>query len=95
MQTTEDPAALERAEKEAKKAEHDLDWILSKSEGRRWLYNLLMTHCHLRSPSHVPGDVHSTAFNEGARAVGLAVEAEIRSRMDKYLVMIKENETDG
>ena len=85
------PAHVAKAEKQAADELKDLDFILGQPRGRRWLYNLLHVACHIEQVSHVPGDADSTAFNEGARAVGNAILAEITDRPGLYIKMLEEN----
>lgn len=87
-----DPAQIKKAEQDFEDREKDLDWILSEPRGRRFLYDLIHGVCHVDSPSHVPGDPNTTAFNEGGRAVGNALQQKLRERaLSKYFLMLKEN----
>lgn len=87
-----DPAQVRAAELDSDDRLKDLEWILSTPRGRRWLYALAFESAHLHSPSFVPGDQHSTAFNEGSRAVGVAVMEEIRTlHFNAFIEMMKEN----
>jgi len=48
--------------------------------------------CHKDSVSHVLEDSESTSFNEGARSVGVILEALLRERSPKrYMKMLEEN----
>lgn len=70
----------------------DIDFLLGKPRGRRWLYRLAHEDCHVDRPSLVPGDPESTAFNEGARSIGLAILEDIRMRSpNAYMKMLEEN----
>lgn len=76
-----------------KDREKDIQFLLSQPRGRRWLHGLIYDKCHVGSLSHVPRDTHSTAFNEGARSVGEALQEEIRSNHHAlYLKMLEEND---
>jgi hypothetical protein len=76
-----------------KDQEYDLTFIMSAPRGRRWLYGMIFNTCHVSSISHVPGDTHSTAFNEGARAVGETLLEELRSQHHAlYIKMLEEND---
>ena len=87
-----DEAQVAKAEKDAADREQDLDYILKEPRGRRWLYGLVYDQCHYDRVSHVPTDTHSTAFNEGARAVGASILSDLRERYPaKYLQMLEEN----
>jgi hypothetical protein len=87
-----DPAQIKKAEQEYEDREKDLDWILSEPRGRRFLYDLIYGVCHVDNLSHVPGDTNTTAFNEGGRAIGTALQSKIRERsLTKYFLMLKEN----
>lgn len=91
-----DEAQVTKAQKEQEDRDRDLSYILKEPRGRRWLYELIFATCHVSHLSHVPGDVHSTAFNEGARSIGERVLAEIQSRdFGKYLAMLEENRDDA
>lgn len=87
-----DPEQIRKAELAADDQDKDIDYILARERGRRWLYNLIWEQCHHNLPSHTPGDTHSTAFNEGARSVGNTVEELIKRRSPKmYFKMLEEN----
>ena len=76
-----------------KDRENDIHYVLSQPRGRRWLYELIYATAHADHTSHVPGDTHSTAFNEGARSVGLQVLREARAADRKlFSKMMEENE---
>lgn len=86
------PEHVERAQAEDRDLDKDLTYIMAEPRGRRWLHNFLFVVCHVDRISHVPTDPHTSAFNEGGRAVGLALQEEIRRvQPDKYLLMLKEN----
>lgn len=84
---------VKAAEKDVEDREKDFEWILSSKRGRRWLHSLINDTCHVHRLSHMPGDTHTTAFNEGARAVGLAVLEEIRTaHFAAFMKMTEEND---
>ena len=86
------PEHVRKAELAQKDMDKDIDFILSEARGRRWLYNLIWQQGHIALASHVPGDVHSTAFNEGARSLGVALHEQVRVSSPKmYLKMLEEN----
>lgn len=87
-----DPAQVAKAEKHAEDLAKDLDYILKEPRGRRFLYGLIYDTCHVGRLSHTPGDSDSTAFNEGARAVGEALLEQVRTQARaKYILMLQEN----
>lgn len=87
-----DEAQVKKAEEIEKDRERDLSYIVKEPRGRRWLYELIFDACHVSRPSHTPSDTHSTAFNEGARAVGERVLEELRTRhFSAFIQMLEEN----
>ena len=93
-------ADIAKAQKAEADRERDLDYIMKEPRGRRFMYELIYGTCHVDRPSHMPGDSDTTAFNEGARAVGQAMLDRIRLRAKaKYMLMLTENhfeeENDG
>lgn len=87
-----DEAQVKKAEEIEKDRELDLAYIVKEPRGRRWLYDLIFDACHTARLSHTPNDTHSTAFNEGARAVGERVLEELRTRhFDAFIQMLEEN----
>jgi len=90
------PDHVKEAEKEQQDKEQDILFVLGSPRGRRWLHDFIFNQCHVMLPSHVPMDRESTAFNEGARSVGLALDENIRRRSPKlYMKMLEENHFDG
>lgn len=88
-----DPAQVKTKRQRAKRIEEQrlaaLRGFMSIPEGRRWIWWLL-GECHVFASSF-RADPHQTAFNEGARNVGLTILAEVmRVSPDEYLVMTKE-----
>jgi hypothetical protein len=84
------------AEKNEEDKEKDILFILNEPRGRRWVYSLIHSQCHILSISHVPLDKESTAFNEGARSVGIALEEVVRERAPiLYMKMLEENHFNG
>ena len=87
-----DPVQVAKAQKEEADRMRDLDYILKEPRGRRFLYGLIYDTCHVARLSHIPGDSDTTAFNEGARAVGEALLEMIRTQAKaKYMLMLEEN----
>lgn len=85
--SAEDPDDIRKASEAEDSA---LAAIMRTYAGRRWLYHLIHTTCHVDLPSHVPGDPMTTAFNEGGRSVGINVRAEAMTSPN-YLKMLEEN----
>lgn len=70
-----------------------LQEIMQSANGRAWMHDVLHTRCHLMSGSHVAGCSDSTAFNEGARAIGTAlVQDLIEIYPQHYLKMLSESQ---
>jgi len=91
-----DEEQVAAAEKDMADRDKDLVFIMAQSRGRRWMYDLIWNKCHKDQISHCPTDKESTAFNEGARSVGSALESIIRSETPKmYMKMLEENHFDG
>lgn len=65
--------------------------IMSTKSGRAYIWEKLET-CHCFHQSFIPGQADSTAFNEGARSVGLAILADIlTSCPDSYILAQRES----
>ena len=91
-----DPEQVAMAQRADDDLQKDIDFIVSAPRGRRWLYTLIFAHSHANSPSFVPGSFDSTAFNEGARSVGLRLSEQVRDRSPSaYMKMLEENHFDG
>lgn len=87
-----DESSVSKGAREAADREADLDYILKEPRGRRFLWYMIHEVCHKDALSHVPGDPHTSAFNEGSRSVGEALDALLRiNRPAKYLQMMEEN----
>jgi predicted NAD/FAD-dependent oxidoreductase len=87
-----DEDAVRKAQQDEADRENDLAFVVSSPRGRRWLYALIHDACHFERLSHVPGDTYSTAFNEGARSVGVALLDAIRDKhTPQYFQMLEEN----
>lgn len=87
-----DDAQVKKAEEIEKDLELDLAYIVKEPRGRRWIYGMIFDTCHVSRLSHTPGDTHSTAFNEGARAVGELLLEELRSKhFAAFIQMLEEN----
>ena len=84
----------EAAKKEAKRIYDrridDLRWILSKEQGRRYLWWLFGECGTFRSPN-IPGDANQTYINIGKSDIGLAMLADIQEAgPNLYQMMRKE-----
>jgi len=87
-----DQKQIDAAEDNEKDREKDIEFIMMQPRGRRFMYELIRERCHARSTSHVPGDPHSSAFNEGGRAVGEALELQLSTKHPTlYIKMLEEN----
>jgi len=88
-----DEAQVNEVKRDIEDREKDLGFILSEPRGRRWIYEFIHDTCHVERISHVPRDTHSTAYNEGGRAVGTTLLASIREHhVKEYFKMLEENE---
>jgi hypothetical protein len=85
--------ALEQAQANAQRTFiEDVKWVMSSPRGRRFVWWLLSLTGTRRSSFNNSGSV--TAFNEGQRNVGLAVEAQvIENCHPNYLTMLEEQRT--
>lgn len=87
-----DPYAIDNeADRQAQQqAIEDLRWLMADGRGRRLMWRLLVEQSGLFRLSFTGNDW--TAFNEGARNVGLAHFAALQAHCpDEFLVMMKEN----
>lgn len=95
LQDADMEAARKRAADEAALAEQnlagDLKWLMSSPRGRRFM-RWLLGFCGVRRLSfNNSGSV--TAFNEGQRNVGLALEANLLEHCHgSYLTMLEEQQ---
>jgi hypothetical protein len=87
-----DPDQIQKATDTEKDRERDLIDIMKLPRGRRWMYDLIYGSCHVSMPSHYPSDTHTTAYNEGARAVGNKVLEELRTNhFSAFITMLEEH----
>lgn len=90
------PGDIQKADDQEKDRERDLEFILSKPRGRRWVHDIIYSTSHVDLNSHIPGCSDSTAFNEGARSIGAKILEDIRAaHPEHYLKMLEENHFDG
>jgi hypothetical protein len=57
--------------------------VFSSEDGRRVLRHLISLY--LVRSSHVEGDSHSTAFNEGARNVVLLIMGKLKMNIEEFV----------
>ena len=55
--------------------------VFSSDNGKKVLWDL-MKHCGMLGTSHVPGDSHSTAYNEGSRTVALYILTKLNTNIN-------------
>lgn len=89
---TSDAEQIKKAQDHERSVEADLGWLMSQPRGRRYIHKLIYEVAHKDAPSHVPNDPNSTAYNEGARSIGVALEEELRAHhFDAFITMLEEN----
>lgn len=72
----------------------DIEDLMSTASGRRVVYTLL-NEAKVFHQTFVPGDPHSTSFNEGRRAIGLWLLTQVVGKTpDQYALMMKEANHD-
>lgn len=87
-----DPGDIGRAKDAAKDLLLDLEWIMSKPRGRRWMHRFIFEVCHVEVRSHVAGCSDTTAYNDGYRMAGQDVLTDIRmNHHNEYMLMLQEN----
>ena len=87
-----DEATVHAAQKREKDDENLIRLVAKDKPGRRFLFKLIYETTHTQRLSHVPGDTLSTAFNEGARSIGLALQEQMQAVCPSaYIDMLKEN----
>ncbi len=69
-------AQSEKSTRDNSQAMTDLRTVIEAPEGRRFLRRVL-EQSNILSPSYAAGDALGTAYNEGLRAVGLWLKAEM------------------
>lgn len=65
----------------------DLQWLLADARGRRVLARIL-NETGIMRPSFTPGDPLGTAYNEGRRSIGIALNTVLTSVRDDALKII-------
>lgn len=87
-----DPDQVQKAIDLDKDRDRDLQEIMKLPRGRRWMYDLIYRDCHVDRISHYPSDTHTTAYNEGARAVGQKLLEDLRSKnFGAFITMLEEH----
>lgn len=90
---TRDEKQIAAAEAWAEQEAKGFEQVVKSKLGRRWLYDLIFSTCHYDQLSLVPGCGQSTAFNEGARSVGVALASRMRTEHPgMFEKMIEEND---
>lgn len=89
-----DPAAVQGRERTLKRHQAEADAalgnLLRTTPGRRWMWATLSA-CGVYATTFRP-DAYVTAFNEGQRAIGLRLLADVmRVAPAEYLTMAEEN----
>lgn len=81
-------AQSEKSTRDNSQAMTDLRTVIEAPEGRRFLRRVL-EQSNILSPSYAAGDALGTAYNEGLRAVGLWLKAEMdRARPGSFARII-------
>lgn len=88
-QQTREEAAKERAA-----LIHAYRAVFDTPAGREVLADIL-TRGNLVETSFVPGDQHTTAFNEGKRRLALEIIERLNVNPEALLKMLREGETGG
>ena len=71
--------------------DRNLAWVASTPQGRAFLYDLIYGTCHADRLS-MTQDAGFTAFNEGARSIGLAINDRLKTEQPSMWVrMLTEN----
>ena len=86
-----DEEQVKRAQNEEQDRDRDIAAVMSTPRGRRWMYELIYVKCHVLRPSMTMSDRDITAFNEGARSVGLTLLEEVKQHPAQYFKMHEEN----
>ena len=90
-----DERQVKKAQALQEDKERDVAFILKEERGRRFMYDLIFNDCHMMATSHVPASSDSSAYNEGARQVGIALYNKCRDASKSLtLTMLEENHFD-
>ena len=81
----------DRAKLAAQTEQDDFKWLMGSKRGRRIMWRVLERCGVYRSSFNHSGSI--TAFNEGARNIGLMMLSQIHSHCpDQFAVMLKEQQ---
>jgi len=90
-----DENQVKRAEALQEDKDRDLMFVLKEARGRRFLYEIIFNDSHMLANSHVPASSDSSAYNEGARQVGIALYNRCKEASKSHtLTMLEENHFD-
>jgi len=88
-----DEAQIAKATKEERAPDAGLAHILSDRKARAFMWHVIDEICHVNVTSVQIGDPHLTAFNEGARQVGVALMNRIKDHdIEQWVTMLREAE---
>lgn len=90
-----DEQQVKKAQALQEDKDKDLMFVLKEERGRRFLYEIIFSDCHMMANSHVPASSDSSAYNEGARQVGIALFNRCKEASKSHtLTMLEENHFD-
>lgn len=90
-----DEQQVKKAQALQEDKDKDLMFVLKEERGRRFLYEIIFNDCHMMANSHVPASSDSSAYNEGARQVGIALFNRCKAASKSHtLTMLEENHFD-
>lgn len=90
-----DEQQVKKAQALQEDKDKDLMFVLKEERGRRFLYEIIFNDCHMMANSHVPASSDSSAYNEGARQVGIALFNRCKEASKSHtLTMLEENHFD-
>ena len=90
-----DEQQVKKAQALQEDKDKDLMFVLKEERGRRFLYEIIFNDCHMMANSHVPASSDSSAYNEGARQVGIALFNRCKDASKSHtLTMLEENHFD-
>ena len=88
-----DEAQVRASEKDVEDRSRDIEYIMRMERGRRWMHEMIFDTCHIQRLSYVVNDSDSTAFNEGAKSVGLSLLEQVKTNCPKlYRQMMEEHD---
>ena len=90
-----DEQQVKKAQALQEDKDRDLMFVLIDERGRRFLYEIIFNDCNMMANSHVPASSDSSAYNEGARQVGIALFNRCKEASKSHtLTMLEENHFD-